>query len=210
MIVLLRQTSPPEGRLMSSANLSFEATFHDFESIELDEVPAQPSEFFDVDLPPANADGTPAELEANTNGKTPRAQKPIGNNSSTSVNSGGYSTMSIPQLNVKFEKTHKILAKSYFSLNSLILKFAGRIVYHLSASNWPVVLHKIKWKIAFLTNTTEDNPDIVDLHLMKHSALDKTRLVQILQGTSWYIYNLRPNPTYYSSSTSFIQNSAPS
>jgi hypothetical protein len=64
----------------------------------------------------------------------------------------------------------------------LILKFAGRIVYHLSASNWTVVLQRIRQKIRFLANSVDDNPDIVDLSLMKHSSLDRTRLIQILQG----------------------------
>jgi len=86
------------------------------------------------------------------------------------------------QHNIRLEKTPKVLARSHFSLNALILKFAGRIVYHLSASNWTVVLQRIRQKIRFLANSVDDNPDIVDLSLMKHSSLDRTRLVQILQG----------------------------
>ena len=87
------------------------------------------------------------------------------------------------QHNTKLEMTPKVLARSHFSLNALILKFAGRIVYHLSASNWSVVLQRIRNKIRFLANSPDDSPDIVDLNLMKHSSLDRTRLVQILQGT---------------------------
>ncbi|KAA1466679.1 hypothetical protein DENSPDRAFT_831556 [Dentipellis sp. KUC8613] len=180
MVVFLRQTAPPEGRLMSSANLSFEATFHDFQSIEVEDAPSAIPDFFDDDLPTEEPKGT----------KLPKPR----NHSSTSVNSGGASTTSstpIPQLNMKFEKTHKVLSGSHFSLNTLILKFAGRIIYHLSASNWLVVLHRIRNKIHQLASSTEDNLDIIDLNLMKHSALDRARLVQILQELSSLLVNMK-------------------
>ena len=174
MVLFLRQTAPPEGRLMSSANLGFGATFHDFESIEVEDAPSQPPEFFDADLPSGEA------VRKHT-------RFPKHSTSSNSVDSGSpsaTSSMPIPQLNVKFEKTHKVLAKSHFSLNSLILKFAGRIIYHLSASNWTVVMQRIRNKIHSLAGSHEENPDIIDLNLMKHSGLDRQRLVQILQGMS--------------------------
>ncbi|KAI0065862.1 hypothetical protein BV25DRAFT_1988944 [Artomyces pyxidatus] len=183
MVVFLRQTAPPDGRLMSSANLSFEATFHDFESIEIEEAQVDPPEFYGEDIP----------VDADV--KMPKPPRAPGV-SSPSIQSGVGSTMSmapIPQLNTKFEKTHKVLAKSHFSLNALILKFAGRIVYHLSASNWPVVLQRIRNKIRYLASSAEDNPDIVDLNLMKHSALDRTRLVQILQELSSLLVNMKPD-----------------
>ncbi|KAI0040644.1 hypothetical protein FA95DRAFT_1647858 [Auriscalpium vulgare] len=182
MVVFLRQTAPPEGRLMSSANLSFEATFHDFESIEIDDAPGPPPELF--------AEGI---IGFETDTKLPKSQRPSGI-SSPSVLSGMGSTLSvapIPQLNMKFEKTHKVLAKSHFSLNALILKFAGRIIYHLSASNWSVVLQRIRHKIRYLAGSAEDNPDIVDLSLMKHSALDRGRLIQILQECSSLLVNMK-------------------
>ncbi|TFY83118.1 hypothetical protein EWM64_g893 [Hericium alpestre] len=182
MVVFLRQTAPPEGRLMSSANLSFEATFHDFQSIDVDDAPTQVMDWFEEDLPPEEPKG-PTKLPTK-----PR------NQSSTSVNSAGASSSSsspIPQLNMKFEKTHKVLSNSHFSLNALILKFAGRIIYHLSASNWPVVLGRLRNKIHQLASSSDDNLDIVDLNLMKHSALDRGRLVQILQELSSLLVNMK-------------------
>jgi neurofibromin 1 len=74
------------------------------------------------------------------------------------------------------------LVKSSYAINSLIAKFAGRIVYHISASNWAVVFHRLRNKIHFLASTSEDNPDTVDLQLMTNSALDRIRLVQVLNG----------------------------
>ncbi|KAG0709913.1 hypothetical protein DFH29DRAFT_1012634 [Suillus ampliporus] len=70
-------------------------------------------------------------------------------------------------------------------------KFAGRIVYHLSASNWMVVFHRIRQKIHFLANTTEDNPDTIDLQLMTHSAMDRARLVQVLHELSSLLVNMK-------------------
>jgi neurofibromin 1 len=173
MVVFLRQTAPPEGRLMSSANLSFEATFHDFETIDNVDAPLTPSQYIseDIDL----SDGSQS-LDSSS--------RPL-NTSSSSVNGSQMTQVTVTpmaQHNIKLERTPKVLARSHFSLNALILKFAGRIVYHLSASNWTVVLQRIRQKIRFLANSVDDSPDIVDLSLMKHSSLDRTRLVQILQG----------------------------
>ena len=171
MVVFLRQTAPPEGRLMSSANLSFEATFHDFETIDNVDAPLTSPQYISENL------GLEGEAQFQESSSRPS------NLSSHSVNDSQVTNI-IPmaQHNTKLEMTPKVLARSHFSLNALILKFAGRIVYHLSASNWPVVLQRIRNKIRFLANSPDDSPDIVDLNLMKHSSLDRTRLVQILQG----------------------------
>ncbi|KAI0306901.1 hypothetical protein B0F90DRAFT_1915023 [Multifurca ochricompacta] len=182
MVVFLRQTAPPEGRLMSSANLSFEATFHDFETIDNVDAPST--------SPPYISDDISLEGEAQFQGSSSRPT----NASSTSVNGSQMTQVTViplAQHNTKLEKTPKVLARSHFSLNALILKFAGRIVYHLSASNWPVVLQRIRHKIRFLANSPDDNPDIVDLNLMKHSSLDRTRLVQILQELSSLLVNMK-------------------
>ena len=174
MVVFLRQTAPPEGRLMSSANLSFEATFHDFETIDNVDAPLTSPQYVAENL------GLEDETQFQESSSRPS------NLSSPSVNGSQTTQVTVTpmaQHNTKLEMTPKVLARSHFSLNALILKFAGRIVYHLSASNWSVVLGRIRNKIRFLANSPDDSPDIVDLNLMKHSSLDRTRLVQILQGT---------------------------
>jgi hypothetical protein len=173
MVVFLRQTAPPEGRLMSSANLSFEATFHDFETIDNVDAPLTSSQYISEDI-----DFSDESQSVNS------SSQPL-NTSSSSVNGSQMTQVTVTpmaQHNIRLERTPKVLARSHFSLNALILKFAGRIVYHLSASNWTVVLQRIRQKIRFLANSVDDNPDIVDLSLMKHSSLDRTRLIQILQG----------------------------
>jgi hypothetical protein len=175
MVVFLRQTAPPEGRLMSSANLSFEATFHDFETIDNVDAPLTSSQYISEDI---DLSDEPQPVDSSS--------QPL-NTSSSSVNGSQMTQVTVTpmaQHNIRLERTPKVLARSHFSLNALILKFAGRIVYHLSASNWTVVLQRIRQKIRFLANSVDDNPDIVDLSLMKHSSLDRTRLIQILQGKS--------------------------
>lgn len=93
MVAFLRQTAPPEGRLMSSANLSFEATFHDFESIEVEEGPP-PLEFFDED---AVANGSASKAPKLKNASSFPA---LSGNSGTGSQSEGQ-TAPIPQLTTK-------------------------------------------------------------------------------------------------------------
>ena len=64
----------------------------------------------------------------------------------------------------------------------MIAKYVGRVLYHLSASNWPMVLEKIKKRIHVLANAPDDGPDMIDLQLIAHSLLDRNRLFQILTG----------------------------
>ena len=81
-----------------------------------------------------------------------------------------------------YEKTHTSMVKSARPINDLIAKYSGRIIFHLSASNWTGVYARLRTKIHFLASNPSDNPDITDLQLMAHIALDKQRLVQLLSG----------------------------
>jgi len=83
------------------------------------------------------------------------------------------------------------LVISTLALILLISKSLGRIVYHLSASNWLVVFHRIRQKIHFLASTTEDNPDMIDLQLMTHSEMDRARLVQVLHELPLLLVNIK-------------------
>jgi neurofibromin 1 len=98
------------------------------------------------------------------------------------VNASTIPAIPLPQFFTTYEKTSQMLYRSALSMNLLIAKFVGRILYHLSASNWSAVFMRIKNKIYALANNSEDNPDVLDLQLISHSLLDKARLVQVLQG----------------------------
>lgn len=171
MVLFLRQTAPPLYRLMSSANLNFEASYHDFESVEA------PAESVHVDIVHHTLTGPPGASVL----KSMRSKPP----SSISLRSGDVSSSRSRSFLLRpcvYERTSSVVAKSMLSLNTLIAKFAGRIVYHLSASNWPIVLSRMRSRMYFLAGTSESDPDIVDLQLMTHCALDRTRLIQSLQG----------------------------
>ena len=76
------------------------------------------------------------------------------------------------------------LIRSALPVNELITKYVGRIVFHLSASNWNGVYNRLRTKIHFLASNSSENPDVTDLQLIAHLALDKQRLVQLLNGVS--------------------------
>ncbi|KAH7916805.1 hypothetical protein BJ138DRAFT_1121610 [Hygrophoropsis aurantiaca] len=182
MVLYLRQTAAPESRLMSSSNLAPGASLHDFESVDLPNSSPALDDYTAQIGPPL-----PAHIS--------EAHKPSLKlkNSSTSFQSTGSTNSGVVHQGraLSFERTHMALVKSPLSLNLLIGKFAGRIVYHLSASNWNVVFQRIRQKIHFLANTTEDNPDTIDLQLMTHSAMDRTRLVQILHELCSLLVNMK-------------------
>jgi hypothetical protein len=173
MILYLRQTASPETRLMSSSILSLDSSFYDFESVDVPSSAPTLDNLYTRDPSPSPNLGPPKP-----------ALQP--KNSVDSVNSGSTtSTASIPMAagSFTYTKTHMSLVKSSLSMNTHIGKFAGRIVYHLSASNWSVVFHRIRTKVHMLSSTSEDNPDTVDLQLMIYSVMDRGRLIQVLQGT---------------------------
>ncbi|KAI0355329.1 hypothetical protein OH77DRAFT_1424817 [Trametes cingulata] len=179
MVLILRQTAPRKHRLTSAGNLSFDASFQDFESVESHEFGAN--------------DDSPGIVPPIVSG-VPRAMNRARHPSSTSLNSTGIaSTISgrPPQHSIVYEKTSYLVAKSILSLHSNIAKYTGRIIYHLSASNWTVVLHRIRQRIHGLASAADIEPDTVDLQLITYSALDKIKLVQCLQELSSLLMNLK-------------------
>ncbi|KAG6849386.1 hypothetical protein H0H93_008893 [Arthromyces matolae] len=107
--------------------------------------------------------------------------------SAMSVRSGKlslHSTLQNPATKTTYEKTHMTLVKSSIPVNDLIRQYLGRIIFQISASNWSVVYSRIRNRIQFLASNTSDHPDIIDLQLMAHCALDRQRLVQILAGNT--------------------------
>ncbi|KAF8559154.1 hypothetical protein OG21DRAFT_1570167 [Imleria badia] len=178
MVLYLRQTAAPESRLMSSSNLAPDASLHDFESVDIPTPSPDDHAYDGPPMPPHISQASRPLLKF----------KP----SATSFQSSGAASGQ-GQFNraFHFERTHMALVKSTMALNILISKFAGRIVYCLSASNWMVVFNRIRTKIHHLANTVEDNPDTVDLLLMTHSAMDRSRLVQVLHELSSLLVNMK-------------------
>lgn len=168
MVLFLRQTAPPEYPLMRATSFA-DLTFRDFESPQ----PTTAIAPDDVQEPPPYRLLRSRESALHTQA------------SSNSVKSGKLSvnsTIQIPTMKAAYEKTHMSLVKSSLPVNTLIAKYAGRIVFHISASNWNAVYLRLRTKIHFLASNSVESPDITDLQLMAHSALDRQRLVQLLNG----------------------------
>ncbi|KAJ7167823.1 hypothetical protein C8R46DRAFT_1350755 [Mycena filopes] len=95
----------------------------------------------------------------------------------------------------KYELTVHSAIKSPHALNLLLAKFAGRVIYHISASNWPVVFSRLRTKLHYLASTdferTKQPPDLIDLQLLAHSALSRERLIIVLQELSALILILK-------------------
>jgi len=85
--------------------------------------------------------------------------------------------------NTVYEKTHMSLLRSTECVNHLIAKFVGRIIFHISASNWNVVSERLSSKLSNLAANPDAHSDTVDLHLISYSLIDKQRLVVLLNRT---------------------------
>ena len=159
MVLFMRQTASSEVPLMLQTRTT-DVSFHDFEDT-------------------ANI----AAVQQSAPSEIPLRRRP----SSNSVRSGRMSiklTAHIAATNSAYEKTHMTLVKSSLAVNNVIAKYVGRIIFHISASNWNMVFERLSTKIAFLaTHPAEGNPDTVDLQLMSHSVLDRHRLVLVLNRT---------------------------
>lgn len=192
MVMLLRQTAPLKPRLMTAASMDFAASHHDFESVDA------PDMLSELDYLSGTTSGPDPILPPTISPFPQTYKQPLSRvkyASSTSLKSATPSTVSTAHTSkhsIVYEKTSIVTSRSASSLNTIIAKFAGRIVYHLSASNWSIVLHRIRNKIHTLANSIDSETDAVDLQLMMHSALDKTRLTQSLQELSSLLLNMKP------------------
>ncbi|WRT69099.1 uncharacterized protein IL334_006083 [Kwoniella shivajii] len=76
---------------------------------------------------------------------------------------------------------------------SQISKYTSRVIFYLSASNWQLVLSRLKIRIAYLQTTIEESPDITEIRLLEWSNLDRNRLSQTLQEiSSSFLHVKRP------------------
>ena len=171
MILYLRQTAPSETTTEPFDNFGFTTSFHDFETTEY---PGMPSV---VQADPSFGLGITAESIGMPRSRDKRLPSPVRKNNDPST-----PFTALPQHFTHYEKTSQMLYRSTVSLSLMIAKYVGRVLYHLSASNWPMVLEKIKKRIHVLANTPDDGPDMIDLQLIAHSLLDRNRLFQILTG----------------------------
>ncbi|KAG6919754.1 hypothetical protein DXG01_001588 [Tephrocybe rancida] len=172
VVMLLRLTTSPDHPLVLPGRFS-DLTFRDFESSP-------------VENGGGGAETPPSSQHAHPHVRARQSETPLRpQSSSNSVRSGKLSldsTIQIPATKTTYEKTHMALVKSTIPVSDLIRQYLGRIVFQISASNWGVVYSRIRAKIQFLSANSTEHPDVVDLQLMAHCALDRQRLVQVLSG----------------------------
>lgn len=159
MALFMRQTSFTEVPLMLQTR-STDTSFRDYE----DEIVVTPP-------PQEHAEETTMDPRLRTQPST------------TSVRSSKVyvkASVRIAANNINYEKTHMSLIKSSLSVNNLIAKYVGRIIFHISASNWSVVYDRLSSKISHLAAHPDSAQDTVDLQLMAYSLLDRLRLVSVL------------------------------
>ncbi|KAJ7821199.1 hypothetical protein B0H14DRAFT_2831907 [Mycena olivaceomarginata] len=117
-----------------------------------------------------------------------------------------YSVFSAPEWDipshvssVKYQQTIRSAMKSAHALNTLVAEFTGRVIYHISASNWPIVFDRVRTKLhQFATGDLDRNnkaPDLMDLQLLAHSALNRERLVVVLQELSGILLTIKEEHT---------------
>lgn len=87
-------------------------------------------------------------------------------------------------------------ASSHQTAVKQITKRAARVIFYLSASNWPLVLSRIKARIAHLTTTLEETPELFELRFLEWANVNASRLNQALQEISTpFLHVKRPAQT---------------
>ncbi|KAF8166711.1 hypothetical protein BJ912DRAFT_234605 [Pholiota molesta] len=127
MVLFMRQTATAEVPLMLQTR-STDIAFRDYDETDAAASAAEP--------PPPPPPPPPAE-----DATLLRAR-----GSATSVRSSRVSiraSMHLPAANTVYEKTHVSFIRSATAINNLIAKYVGRIVFHISASNWNVVYDRL-------------------------------------------------------------------
>ncbi|EFI27794.1 hypothetical protein CC1G_14717 [Coprinopsis cinerea okayama7 len=181
MVLFLRQTMTYDVPLMLATN-STDLSFRDYELHDTMNITMTPEMEAVLEAAAAAAGGGGDNGEPSL-----RSQR-----SAMSVKSGKMSISSTLYSTVApraYEKTHLSLLQNPAAVNNLIAKATGRVIFHLSVMNWPVVYHRLRAKIRFLGGTADD-PDHVDLQLMAYSNLDRPLLVSILNDVSSLLVNM--------------------
>jgi hypothetical protein len=172
IVLYIRQTAPSTG--------SEPDTSLSYYGLEAEDQPRATHSFFDSPTEPPQPFAT---LLARPTIRTQASAASFASMSYRSYQGSGGTPIPIPRDALTYSNTPQMMAESNSSLIALIHKYAGLIVYHLSASNWDVVFSRVRKKIHALTKSEAGtSSDVIDLQLMTQCALDKSRLIQLLQG----------------------------
>lgn len=84
--------------------------------------------------------------------------------------------------NVPIASAHNAANLQEVEISNEIYKTAGRVLFYISASNWPIVFARLKARIQHLTTTNDDWPETAELKLLETASLNQKRLGQVLTG----------------------------
>jgi hypothetical protein len=130
--------------------------------------------------PAALAEPTPNPSSSNSNSSN-------NNNNNNSNNSNNNSKKKADTDSVPITALHNTVVVQDPELSNEIYKTAGRILFYISASNWPIVFARLKARIQHLSTTNDDWPETAELKLLETASLNQRRLGQVLTGicTLW-------------------------
>ena len=86
--------------------------------------------------------------------------------------------------------SHEAELLAYTNMSNIVdtvtqtTRYLGQIIFFLSSSNWNLVFTRVRSRLAHLTTTIEDTPDLIELRLLQWVNLDRARLGQLMQETS--------------------------
>ncbi|KAF9266130.1 hypothetical protein L218DRAFT_1016740 [Marasmius fiardii PR-910] len=195
MVLFLRQTALAEPPLVLPSSHYADVSFRDFEH----EKSALVATTLELQESMPDDDAEDSLEKTTTTSRSPRPT-PIqhelrSQTSASSVKTSQTGTVILHGQPNVYEKTILSAVNSEYNLNNLIAKFAGRIIFHISASNWKIVFQRLSLKIRYLAQHTEDGMDTVDLHILSHSLVDRQRLIQVLNELSSLLVNMSSEAT---------------
>ncbi|KAG7097519.1 hypothetical protein E1B28_004862 [Marasmius oreades] len=189
MVLFLRQTALPEPPLVLPTSQYADVSFRDYEhgkaalvatTLELQESVSNDYAEVNTEKITSSHSPVPTPIQPELRNKT----------SASSVKTSLTGNFFLHGQASVYEKTIMSAVNSEYNLNNLIAKFAGKIIFHISASNWKIVFQRLSLKIRYLAQHTEDGMDTVDLHILSHSLLDRQRLMQVLNELSSLMVNM--------------------
>ncbi|KAF9431608.1 Ras GTPase activating protein ira2 [Entomortierella beljakovae] len=110
----------------------------------------------------------------------PTAEDPDTKSETVTINSSNSRKKTAETESVPIATTHSTINFQEVELSQEIYKVAGRVLFYISASNWPIVFARLKARIQHLTTTNDDWPETAELKLLETASLNQRRLGQVL------------------------------
>lgn len=177
MVVFIKQTGSWGDRPKASGHIHSD-TLYDYETVE--NPMASPSSAMKSSFPVSDTLERKLGISASRRTASISALTPSYGPAYPFANTGKVVTFNSP-----------MLASTVASVNALISKYINKIIYYISASNWPVVFARIRQKIHHFASGSEELQDNTDMKLLSYCAMDQMRLVQLFQELSSLLVSMK-------------------